>query len=497
MKWFKRTLTAAGALMAFTFAPPALADGLTLYVRAEGSDANDGFRPASALRSIQRAVALATGSGNTIIVGPGVYYESISIGSGGGASAGSGTADAPNLLLADPGGARTGDLPGPVVIEGDGVRERGVRLQDRRHWRFEGLTLHGQTRTAIEARRADGLAIESCIIHVPFKAGVEVRETAGVRIAHNAFIRDLEGGTCISLRLEQSDDPPRDGRGGRDRESERDGGHDDDEDEARHDVHDHDYGDGADEDDAREGPARRGRRGAHLPQPGARAEIEANRLALAGPLYLAGSMHDFGAAGRRRGSDELFGIDVRTEGRDAVLHVVNNVISDCMVGVRVRIDDAEAAAVVAHNSIAGCRVGIDVEAKEGRVLAADNVIAHCHVALAAEGRTDRLTISGLLACDVRVLVRGRGHAVIEGLIESAEPQWIDPASGNFAPAAGSPAIDAGRGRAAVGDDLLGRVRPIDGDGDGRALTDLGAVERDPDSDALRSLQLVRWREIER
>lgn len=491
MKWFKRTLTAAGALMAFTFAPPALADGLTLYVRAEGSDANDGFRPASALRSIQRAVALATGSGNTIIVGPGVYYESISIGSGGGASAGSGTADAPNRLLADPGGARTGDLPGPVVIEGDGVRERGVRLQDRRHWGIADFTLRGQTRTAIEARRADGLAIESCFIHVPFKVGVEVRETAGVRIAHNAFIRDLEGGTCISLQLEESDEPPRDDRGRR--ESPEDEGED----------HDEDFVDDDDEDEHDDGrkqsrhPGVGGRHDGDASRSPARAEIEANRLALAGPLYLAGSMHDFGAAGRRRGSDELFGIDVRTEGRDAVLHVVNNVISDCTVGVRVRIDDAEAAAVVAHNSIAGCRVGIDVEAKEGRVLAADNVIAHCHVALAAEGRTDRLTISGLLACDVRVLVRGRGHAVIEGLIESAEPQWIDPASGNFAPAAGSPAIDAGRGRAAVGDDLLGRVRPIDGDGDGRALTDLGAVERDPNSDALRSLQLVRWREIER
>ncbi|MCL4196509.1 MAG: hypothetical protein KJZ69_03365 [Phycisphaerales bacterium] len=497
MNWFNRILTAAGALMALTFAPAALADGLTLYVRAEGSDANDGFSSASALRSIQRAVALATGSGNTIIVGPGVYYESISIGSGGGEPAGSGTADGPNRLLADPGGARTGDLPGPVVIEGDGVRERGVRLQDRRHWRIEGLTLHGQTRAAIEARRADGLTIESCFIHVPFKVGVEVRETAGVRIAHNAFIRDLEGGTCISLQLEESDEPPRDDRGGRDRAGEDDGGHDDDRDEARDDTYDGGRSDGADDDDARAGPGRRGRRGDHPTRPGARAEVEANRLALAGPLYLAGSMHDSGAAGRRRGGDELFGIDVRAEGRDAILHIANNVISDCTVGVRVRIDDAEAAAVVAHNSIAGCRTGVDVEAKKGSVLAADNIIAHCHVALAAEGRTDRLTISGLLACDVRVLVRGRGHAVIEGLIESAEPRWIDPAFGNFAPAAGSPAIDAGIGSAAVGDDLLGRVRPIDGDGDGRARIDLGAVERDPDSDALRSLQLVRWREIER
>lgn len=491
MKRFKRILTAGGALMAFTFAPAALADGLTLYVRAEGSDAHDGFSPASALRSIQRAVALAVGSGNTIIVGPGVYYESISIGSGGGASAGSGTADAPNRLLADPGGARTGDLPGPVVIEGDGVRERGVRLQDRRHWRLADFTFRGQTRRALEASRADGLAIESCSIHVPLTAGVDVRETAGVRIAHNAFIRDLEGGTCISLQLEESDEPPRDDRGRR--ESQEHEGED----------HDEDFVDDDDEDEHDGGrkqsrnPGGGGRHDGDASRSPVRAEVEANRLALAGPLYLAGSMHDPGAARLRRGSDELLGIDVRTEGRDAALHIVNNVISDCTIGIRVCIDDAEAAAVVAHNSIAGCRVGIDVEAKKGSVLAADNIIAHCHVALAAEGRTDRLTISGLLTCDVRVLVRGRGHAVIEGLIESAEPQWIDPASGNFAPAAGSPAIDAGRGRAAVGDDLLGRLRPIDGDGDGRALTDLGAVERDPDSDARRTLQLVRWREIER
>ncbi len=476
-----RTFAAIISLLFFGAALPALGDGLTLFVRAEGSDRQDGRSPASALRSIQRAVALATGSGNTIVVGPGIYYESISIGSGAGASAGSGTTDAPNLLLADPGGVRTGDSPAPVVIDGDGVHECGVRLHDRRCWRIAGFTFRGQASRALEADGADGLTIESCTIHVPVTAGVEVRETAGVRIAQNSFIRDLEGGTCISLRLDEGDEPPRDNHRRRGRDAE------DDHADGTDDAHDDDRG-------RPEGGRRPGAGPRQIRTP---AEIESNRLTLTGPLYLAGGMNDPGAGRRGRGSDELFGIDAHATGPGALVHIANNVISDCLVGIRVRLEDAGASALVAHNSIAGCRVGIDLEAKQGSVLAADNIIAHCHFALAAEGRTDRVTISGLLACDVQALMRGRGHAAIDGLIESGAPQWTDPASGDFAPTATSLAVDVGQGRAALAADLLGRVRPIDGDGDGRAVVDLGAVERDPQVDAGRLLQLVRWREIER
>ncbi len=62
----------------------------------------------------------------------------------------------------------------------------------------------------------------------------------------------------------------------------------------------------------------------------------------------------------------------------------------------------------------------------------------------------------------------------------ADPMFSDPAAGDFTLAAGSPAIDAGDpaftpepGRT----DLGGGPRLADGDGDGKAVVDIGADER--------------------
>jgi hypothetical protein len=61
---------------------------------------------------------------------------------------------------------------------------------------------------------------------------------------------------------------------------------------------------------------------------------------------------------------------------------------------------------------------------------------------------------------------------------SGNPLLADPAAGNFTPRPGSPAIDIGGPDLLPGSgaDLFGNPRPVDGDGDGLAALDAGAVE---------------------
>ena len=65
---------------------------------------------------------------------------------------------------------------------------------------------------------------------------------------------------------------------------------------------------------------------------------------------------------------------------------------------------------------------------------------------------------------------------------SADPLFVDPTSGDYHLQAGSPCIDAGTNAWAPTQDLEGNTRPIDGDGDGTLMTDMGAYEYVPSPD---------------
>jgi hypothetical protein len=58
----------------------------------------------------------------------------------------------------------------------------------------------------------------------------------------------------------------------------------------------------------------------------------------------------------------------------------------------------------------------------------------------------------------------------------AAPLFVDPSHRNYRIRAASPAVDAGTNTGAPRTDLRGVVRPNDGDGDGTAITDMGAYE---------------------
>ena len=67
-----------------------------------------------------------------------------------------------------------------------------------------------------------------------------------------------------------------------------------------------------------------------------------------------------------------------------------------------------------------------------------------------------------------------GHAGLANINE--DPLFVDPSNGNFRLSIGSPAIDAGKNTEAPATDLDGKARPIDGNGDGIAVVDMGAFE---------------------
>lgn len=462
-----------------------LADGRTYFVRQSGSDLSNGLTPDSALRSIQRAVALATGSGNSVIVGPGVYYEQVYVGSGVGSMAGNGTAEAPNVIIADLTGAQTGDPAAQVVIEGDGVRDCGMRITQRDHWSVSGLTFRGQGQRAIFIDRAAGIDVESCTIYAPTIAGIEATNCSELLISGNTFTRDPESGSCIVVSAEAHAGRPR-GEDEHERgEERREDSHG--KDDRRHESRDDDHGR-----DRAKGHFRPSRR-----IPGETVVIESNRFPMLGELYLASNFGREEHGRRNRVHERVYGIDVAAQGDGATVQIFNNVGSDCYNGIRLRLEGDRASGVIAGNSLAGCWIGIHVSERGGRVLLSDNIVAHSRFAIAAMGHGSKMTISGLLTFDVGgATVLGDGPKSIEGHRQNVDPKWVAPSAGNFALEADSPAIDSGLGAAGLATDIRGLARPYDGNGNRDAKSDLGAYEYHPDEDGTRRLRLVEWREIE-
>jgi nitrous oxidase accessory protein NosD len=137
----------AAALVALTAAGPA-AGATTYYVRAGGSDSNDGLTPGTALASVRPAARMLREPGDRLIVGPGTYRE------GNIAPFGNGTAESPIVLFGDATGAATGDRPGPVLILPDNTpaATSGFYLRGRHDIVIEGFEIAGARDAGIELR---------------------------------------------------------------------------------------------------------------------------------------------------------------------------------------------------------------------------------------------------------------------------------------------------------------------------------------------------------
>lgn len=150
------------------------------YVRSSGSDLNGGSSPADAFATLQAAVDKA-GSGDTIIVGPGVYTvsnpadEALLEIFGKSASAGSA------LLLRADNGSGTGDAPGEVLLDAQD-RGFGIRVTSSAHVIIDGFVIRG-------ARGANG-------------AGVQIRtQSAFIEVRNCELTENIDG-----IRVESSDD---------------------------------------------------------------------------------------------------------------------------------------------------------------------------------------------------------------------------------------------------------------------------------------------------
>lgn len=230
------------------------------------------------------------------------------------------------------------------------------------------------------------------------------------------------------------------------------------------------------------------------------------------------------------GSDGA-GIVIGSDGGPRNIWILSNDVSDSHTGIRIEegyevwilgnliheiggtgraiaLDKDGLPLHIAHNVISAARYGIDQNWRESFALTIDNNIFHEVSSAAirlesrsvAESATLRNNVfwngggniplvwiqpgSASSAAQLDQFTGGSGNVV-------ADPQFINVAAQNFRVLASSPAVDAGTAQLAEYDetfrglfpsaggllrDVEGKIRPVDGDGDGEQVYDIGAYE---------------------
>jgi hypothetical protein len=187
---------------------PALAD--TLYVRASGNDQADGRSPQTAFRTVLRA-AQVMNHGDSVVIGPGTYLESVFI------AERFGTEQARVTLLGDEAGKSTGDAPGPVTIQPLTTGEAALRILRSKHVTISGLTLKGPGQglileecvdarverstftslfSAITLRGTLGARVESSIVS-GCTFGISIQNATGTRLAHLTVVDSSSTGVLV------------------------------------------------------------------------------------------------------------------------------------------------------------------------------------------------------------------------------------------------------------------------------------------------------------
>ncbi|MBI1853980.1 MAG: hypothetical protein HYR85_26885 [Planctomycetes bacterium] len=171
------------------------------------------------------------------------------------------------------------------------------------------------------------------------------------------------------------------------------------------------------------------------------------------------------------------GISMNVGGRGVIRPLISNtVIAGCQTGVSMTadlvIDNPSIAPTLSNVTIVGCS---DSGLKKLTSYATPTVIDS--IVFSNSVDFDRVTPSSVSHCDV-------GDPALAGTNGniSADPQFVDPANGNYRLLSTSPCIEAGINTLPDGSplpyglDLDGRVRDFDADGDGVRQVDIGALE---------------------
>lgn len=176
-----RALTA----LVVVFACVAPAGATDYYVRLGGNDTSSGTSPASAWRTIDRAMD-AVVAGDTVYVGAGTYDEQVRV-------TASGTPDNPIRLVADTGGSWTGDAGEVVVTDDNDV----IEASGPSHVHVEGFTLRARGSSAIRIGDGTGWVIRNCVLEGGINYGFYFRNNGSARL-EGVTIRDASGGGLFS-----------------------------------------------------------------------------------------------------------------------------------------------------------------------------------------------------------------------------------------------------------------------------------------------------------
>jgi hypothetical protein len=189
-------------------AVPALAE--TLYVRGSGDDQADGRTPKTAFRTVLRA-AQVMNHGDTLVIGPGDYSESVLI------AERFGTEEARLAILGDESGTLTGDRPGPVTLRPLHSTEPALRIFRSKHLTISGITLEGPGQglvleecvdarverssfhalfCAITLRATEGVRVESSLVS-SCTFGLSVQNASGTRAAHLTIVHSSATGLLV------------------------------------------------------------------------------------------------------------------------------------------------------------------------------------------------------------------------------------------------------------------------------------------------------------
>lgn len=167
-------------------------EAVTRYVRAGGNDLNDGLTPATAVRSITRAAALAR-AGDSVVVGPGAYVE------GDVTPAESGTGGRPIQFIGDAEGKRTGDASGPVLIQVVAPRRTGFLLNGLSSVEISGFHITGAPLAAIYVKSgSNNCSVASNVLFSNAGVGMYLQDSQRGLIFNNLIYDNGDDGILVT-----------------------------------------------------------------------------------------------------------------------------------------------------------------------------------------------------------------------------------------------------------------------------------------------------------